>query len=98
MNTLEVGSYVKRRGKYHIVLEVDPEWVDILDVMSNETCSMPHDMVTLSPWVCHRIVSDNAKYLVTLKDNLIISMDEERVLSPNGNSEKFKKILAHLEN
>ena len=96
MNKLEVGSYVKYKGTYYIAAEVTASMVKILDVKSSNKLAVLISNVQVAPWVCHKILSGNDKYLVTLKDRIIVSLVSNRVMQWDLGHGKAKEILAHI--
>ena len=94
MNKLEVGSYVKYRGRYYVAVKVGTDWVRILNIKRNNSWSVMQSSVTVQPWICHKVLSDSKdKYLVTLKDHIVISLVNNKVTTCE---KKAKEILAHI--
>lgn len=99
MYKIEVGSYVQHVLEHScsVVVELDERWVSVLNVTTNRVSTWQHSMLARKPWVCHKILVDDVKYLVTLKHHLVIDLRQQKVLRRYGNTQLIKEILTNIE-
>jgi hypothetical protein len=80
MAEVRIGSYAKYKGKYGVVVDWDQFTVKLLDVYDSKKINVLWRNVEVAPWVCHQTTYRDVDYLVTIRDNFIVSLDTNKVM------------------
>lgn len=80
MPEVRIGTYVEYNKNPYIVVDWTDHRVKILNVLNNRKHRVYWTSIKVLPWQCKIVEIGSLEYLVTLKDKLIVSLENRRVL------------------